>query len=306
VGIITWKSVAQSIAEVWGLHSRSLVYSVVQLFLRPGYFISDYISGKRQVSFPPVKMLAIIALLGVLVDYLTGAIDGVFDMTIEEDKMLFLDNVFMWMNTHPDLMSMILLSYLIIPNYYIFRFAPRNPHHTLPQGFFIQVFNSVIFLVLNMIYDITSMGWFVFVLALLALFFTYKQLFGYGIWGTVWRVAASLACGLLLFVLLLFIDYCIHTLRAGQIDIGMVLVIVIIPLCAALFIAILWISHIFSKPRPSKPQKQTPAPAEAAPAETELVKTQPMETASSKEKTAENPEASQKPESIETNKNKDA
>ena len=306
VGPITWKSVMQSIGEVWGLHNRSLLYSVVQLFLRPGYFISDYISGKKQVSFPPVKMLALVALLGLLVDYLTGAIDGMFGMTFEEDEMLFFDNVIMWMNTHPDMMSMFFLSYLIIPVYFIFRFAPRNTRHTLPQGFFIQVFSSVLFLFLNMLYDITSMGWFVFVLALLALFFTYKQLFGYGIWGTAWRLAAAMVCAVLFLFLLLFIDSCIHMFRAGQTDIGMGLVIVIIPLCVALFIAILWISYIFSKPRPSKPQKPTPAPAEAAQAETEMVKTQPMETASSKEKTAENPEASQKPESIETNKNKDA
>ena len=76
VGRITWKSVAQSIAEVWGMHNRSLLYSVVQLFLRPGYFISDYISGKKQVSFPPVKMLAIIALLGIVVDYPSLGQDG--------------------------------------------------------------------------------------------------------------------------------------------------------------------------------------------------------------------------------------
>ncbi|MBR5674474.1 MAG: DUF3667 domain-containing protein [Muribaculaceae bacterium] len=249
VGRITWKSVAQSVAEVWGLHNRSLFYSVVQLFLRPGYFISDYISGKRQVSFPPVKMLAIIALLGVVVDYLTGAIDGVFDLTIEEDKMLFLDNVFMWINTHPDLMSMIVLSFLIIPNYFIFRYAPRNTFHTLPQGFFIQVFSSVVFLVLNMIYDITSMGWFVFVLALVGLLITYKQLFGYGIWGTAWRVVASFACALLLLLFLLFIDYSIHLLRAGTFDVAMGILFIFIPLCVILFVAILWISFRISKPR---------------------------------------------------------
>ena len=249
MGRITWKSVAQSVAEVWGLHNRSLVYSVVQLFLRPGYFISDYISGKRQVSFPPVKMLAIIALLGVVVDYLTGAIDGVFDLTIEEDKMLFLDNVFMWINTHPDLMSMIVLSFLIIPNYFIFRYAPRNTFHTLPQGFFIQVFSSVVFLVLNMIYDITSMGWFVFVLALIGLLITYKQLFGYGIWGTAWRVVASFACALLLLLFLLFIDYGIHLLRAGTFDVAMGILFIFIPLCVILFVAILWFAYRISKPR---------------------------------------------------------
>ena len=261
VGRITWKSVAQSVAEVWGLHNRSLVYSVAQLFLRPGYFISDYISGKRQVSFPPVKMLAIIALLGVLVDYLTGAIDGVFNLTIEEDNMLYLDNVFMWINTHPDLMSMIVLSFLIIPNYFIFRFAPRNTFHTLPQGFFIQVFSSVLFLVLNMVYDITSMGWFVFVLALGGLLITYRQLFGYGIWGTAWRVVASFACALLLLLFLLFIDYSIHLFGAGTFDVAMGILFIFIPLCAILFSAILWISYWISKPR----VKETRAPMTSRP-----------------------------------------
>ncbi len=148
MGPITWKSVFRSIGEVWGLHNRSLLYSLVQLFLRPGYFISDYISGKRQVSFPPVKMLALIALLGVLVDYLKGTpIAGVFnnDFDFAGDKMLFIDNAFEWMNLHPEVMSLILLSYLIIPNYFIYRYAPRNPHHTLPQGFFIQVLRPSLF-----------------------------------------------------------------------------------------------------------------------------------------------------------------
>ena len=174
LGRITWKSVALSVVEVWGLHNRSLSYSLVQLFLRPGYFISDYISGKRQVSFPPVKMLAIISLLGIIVDRLTGVGDiiGVFnsDFDFKGDKMIFLDNAFEWMNAYPDLMSIIMLSYLIVPNYFIFRFVPRNSHHTLPQGFFIQVFSSVAFLILNMLYDITSMGSVVFVCGVLLLY----------------------------------------------------------------------------------------------------------------------------------------
>lgn len=106
-------------------------------------------------------MLALTAVLGLLIDSLIGNVVGVFSSNVYEfngDKLLFLDNAIEWMNTHPDLMSMIMLSYLIIPNYYIFRFAPRNTHHTLPQGFFIQVFNSVAFLIINMIYDITSIG----------------------------------------------------------------------------------------------------------------------------------------------------
>ena len=258
VGPITWKSVLQSIGEVWGLHNRSLLYSIVQLFLRPGYFIGDYISGKKQVSFPPVKMLALVALLGMLVDVLTGAVVGVFnsDFDFRGDKMLFLDNAFEWMNTHPDLMSIIILSYLIIPVYFIFRFAPRNTRHTLPQGFFIQVFSAVIFLFLNMLYDITSMGWFVFVLGVVFLYVTYRQLFGYGIWGTVWRLAATLISAGLLAVILLFVDFCFHMFPAGMRDEAIGFVLLSVP-CVIAYFLILWISYQVSKPRPQKTKPQS-------------------------------------------------
>ena len=219
MGAITWKSVARSIAEVWGLNNRSLVYSLVQLLLRPGYFISDYISGKRQVSFPPVKMLAIIALLGVLVDYLIGSpITGVFnnDFDFAGDKMLLIDNAFEWMNLHPEVMSLILLSYLIIPIYSIFRFAPRNTRHTLPQGFFIQVFSAVAFLIFNIFDDVTSLHMVIFVLGNVWFYFAYKQLFGYGWWGTLWRLALALVCAHLLALLMLGIDFSIHMIQAGE------------------------------------------------------------------------------------------
>ena len=219
MGAITWRSVLLSIGELWGLHNRSLLYSLVQLFFRPGYFISDYISGKRQVSFPPVKMLAIMALLGLLVDYLIGSpIGGVFnnDFDFAGDKMLFIDNAFEWMNLHPDVMSLILLSYLIIPNYFIYRHAPRNPRHTLPQGFFIQVFTAIAFLVFNLFDDLTSWHLFTFVLGNVWTYVAYKQLFGYGWWGALWRVALALVCAHLLALLMLGIDFSIHMIQSGD------------------------------------------------------------------------------------------
>ena len=68
---LTWASVNSGIMDVWGVGSRALSYTLLQLLLRPGYLIADYISGKRQVSFPPVKMLVIVALVVLL--FLTGS-----------------------------------------------------------------------------------------------------------------------------------------------------------------------------------------------------------------------------------------
>ncbi|MBR6048896.1 MAG: DUF3667 domain-containing protein [Bacteroidales bacterium] len=40
--------------------------------MAPGYFIGDYISGRRQVSFPPVNMLFIVAALYAIIKQLLG------------------------------------------------------------------------------------------------------------------------------------------------------------------------------------------------------------------------------------------
>lgn len=60
---MTWSNVAKGVMDVWGLGSRTMPFSIWQLLCRPGYFIGDYISGKRQLCFPPVKMLFIITFI---------------------------------------------------------------------------------------------------------------------------------------------------------------------------------------------------------------------------------------------------
>ena len=276
LGSITWRSVWHSVAEVWGMHSRSLPYTLLQLFLRPGYMISDYISGKRQVSFPPVKMLVIVGVMGVIVDFFTGAINGMVK-TMSGEKMSYvtdvfswlnvhlngvfpppsdyLNKVFMWLNTHPDVLSLVLLSFLIVPNYFIFRYAPRNSHHTLPQGFFIQVFSSAVFMILNMLYDITSLGWLVFLLAAVMVFVTYKQLFGYGVWGTLWRVVTAFVCAYTMLSVVLNINYGIHLLREHLNELARSFFLNV-PIALLILAIILTISYLISKPRPKK-QKAT-------------------------------------------------
>lgn len=273
IGAITWRSVTASIGEVWGLHNRSMPYTILQLFLRPGYFIRDYICGKRQVSFPPVKMLVLIGVLGVIVDFLTGAIYGM--VYSDGEKMAYVNKAFnwlnvhyegmfpppsdylvavlQWLNTHPDVFSLILLSFLIIPIYFIFRFAPRTPRHTLPQGFFIQVFSTAVLLILNMIYDITALGWFVVILAAVLIYATYRQLFGYGVWGTIWRVVMAFICAFTLLSVLLNINYGIHLLDHGEPGVARGFFINA-PIALLILIVILWFCYFISKPRTS-PEK---------------------------------------------------
>lgn len=217
-GRITWDTVRSGVMDVWGLGSRSLIRSLWNLIVRPGHFISDYINGKWQVSFPPVKMLVIVAVflyfLGRLIYPEFWA--DLFDEVPPEGQgaIGFIDTAVYWIVSHPEWALLFLLSSLIVPTWFVFRHSPRNTRHTLPQGFFIQVFMCVQFYLwlfasssvfrlcgsgLELAFTI-SFG----VILPLLVYVDYKQLFGYGWWGTLWRLVVTLQLAYLCMAVLIF------------------------------------------------------------------------------------------------------
>ncbi|MBR5725482.1 MAG: DUF3667 domain-containing protein [Muribaculaceae bacterium] len=208
-GPITWSSVWQGIMDVWGVGTRSLPYSLWQLIWRPGYMIRDYISGKRQVSFPPVKMLVVVALMLVLVNTLLGVDYSNSNTTVNHGSAAFnakIDVLFDWMTNHIAWTVLMAFSLFIVPVWFLFRQAPRLPRHTLPQGFYIQVLIGVQYLmfmlmVVLLIVLLPSLsgndgsdatGFMVTLVLPIMLLVDYKQLFGYGWWGTFWRVLVAI------------------------------------------------------------------------------------------------------------------
>ena len=196
LGRISWKSVRNGVMDIWGLGTRSLLYSVWQLLMRPGYFISDYISGKRQVSFPPVKMLFIVTVIYSLIIYwLFPKVFGIQLHDIDEGSRQLLSNYYNWYESHFSWAMLGMSVLAILPTWIMFRYSPRNTRHSLPEGFFIQVLFSVLMVVLNffLIYLVlVNLIAFNIAIVLLTMFYYivgYMQLFGYGFWGTLWREA---------------------------------------------------------------------------------------------------------------------
>ena len=180
--------------DLWGLGSRSLLYSIYQLLLRPGYFISDYIGGKRQVSFPPVKMLFIVSVIYSLVAYwLFPDILGISLDYTDQDTRRILSDYYHWAIKNPSWAMLGMSVLAIIPTWIMFRYSPRNTRHSLPEGFFIQVFLSTLevtmtffWIFLGLIHPtVYSAG--VTIIMVFYYIVTYIQLFGYGFWGTLWR-----------------------------------------------------------------------------------------------------------------------
>ena len=186
LGRVNWQSVRQSVGEVWGMGNRSMSHSLLQLFFRPGYFIRDYISGKRQVSFPPVKMLLIIALVASAAIHYWGAktVSTSADFSELGKSNAFVDFA-MWADANKGWGMLAIMSMMVLPTWLLFRHAPGYNQHTVPEGFFIQVFMGillVIFLTLDS-FEVSLAMW----LSVVYYFITYHQLFGYGWWPTIWR-----------------------------------------------------------------------------------------------------------------------
>lgn len=201
VGRITWQTVQQGVMLLWGMDNRSMPYSLWQLLWRPGYFIHDYLSGHRQVSFPPVKMLFIIAFFVVLLEHLIGS-STPETTTTAIDTTTFWGSIEHFLETNVGWAMLLANSLFILPMWVLFRFSPRYECHTLPEGFFIQVFMSTLMLLISLISDVvgliseTASDW-LFILVLCYYVITYHQLFGYGWWGTIWRVTVCLLAVLL-------------------------------------------------------------------------------------------------------------
>jgi len=202
VGRITWRSVWENILNVWGMDSKSLIYSLWQLLWRPGYLISDYINGHRQQSYPPTNMLFIVALFYALVTHWIDPTPA--DIVNEsETELVLLMKAIDWMINNPGWGIMTITMFFIPPTWALFRFSPRNDHHTIPQGAFIQLFMGTLLLICIFLSNTIS-GYFHWLIPLYY-YIAYRQLFGYRFWGTTWRLLIIINVWFLLIVLLVAI-----------------------------------------------------------------------------------------------------
>ena len=159
-------------------------------------------------------MLVIVALIVFLLNSLINPNDFTTTDNNTDFKLFF--RFLNWLSHHYDWAAMFFCSFLIIPTHLIFRHSPRYSHHTLPEGFFIQVFNAtqiIIITILPVVIGAFIKGdpdWFYIVWGIIILFFiyrTYLQLFGYGYWGTLWRLAMVLVAGVMTLIIIIILVF---------------------------------------------------------------------------------------------------
>lgn len=141
-------------------------------------------------------MLVIVCLFVVAFEWVFNLRNDVLGIQFNIPKV---DEIVEWINSQKSWATLLLQSFYILPTWLVFRFAPSYPHHTLPEGFFLQVFLSVQSLLLSFIgywgQNAELIVWLVY------MYITYRQLFGYGWWGTLWRLAVMLLLAILVLII---------------------------------------------------------------------------------------------------------
>ena len=221
-GRITWRWVGKSILDVWGLDSRSLPNTLLQLFIRPGRLIGAYLDGQHQICYKPFNMLFILAIFYVVVQQLLG---WDYAATPEDKGGKVVQMVFEWVSEHPAWNAMLISVAMIIPTWLFFHFAPRHTRHTLPEGIFIQLFMNILILVIVFLSD-----FFILFSLLIPVYYyiAYRQLFGYRPWGTIWRILLCFAVWFIFFVILINLLYIVttHPDKLPRVAIGLLLYLV--------------------------------------------------------------------------------
>ena len=221
-GRITWRWVGKSILDVWGLDSRSLPNTLLQLFIRPGRLIGAYLDGQHQICYKPFNMLFILAIFYVVVQQLLG---WDYAATPDDKGGKVVQMVFEWVSEHPAWNAMLISVAMIIPTWLFFQFAPRHTRHTLPEGIFIQLFMNILILVIVFLSD-----FFILFSLLIPVYYyiAYRQLFGYRPWGTIWRILLCFAVWGIFFLIFINLLYIVttHPEKLPRVAIGLLLYLV--------------------------------------------------------------------------------
>jgi len=138
-------------------------------------------------------MLLIVAIVYMIIRKLIHSPEIVASAGADRDFLL-IELFTTWCLNNPRWGMIVICSLFIFPTWLFFRFSPRYPKHTLPEGFYIQVFMSTIVLVVVAItggLTTTWSGW----LFVGCYYVAYCQLFGYGLWGTFWRLLLTILEG---------------------------------------------------------------------------------------------------------------
>ena len=121
-----------------------------------------------------------------------------WEYTLEQ----YYDRFDVWSDDNLGWSMLLISSFMIFPTWIFFRRSKSLPKHTLPEGFYIQVFMCQFLLIFSELSEVFN---YFILLVPLYYVYTYRQLFRYSIWGTVWRLSICFLLTTWIIISLIFV-----------------------------------------------------------------------------------------------------
>jgi hypothetical protein len=212
---------------------KGILFTIKELFTRPGHSIREYIQGKRIKHFKPISLVLLLAgILGLLSHYFHF---GILNDTLKihgtgskaEEVQESFNQVSEWVSSHYALVSLLLLPVYTLGTFFSFRKKGYNfIEHLVLNAFLTSqrlVLRIVLFPFFNLLNGTDELDFFsgiVNTVIFILTFWTFVQFFNATKKSTVfWRTVLSFTISGTLYLLLAFVGMVLLFLKTGYIKI---------------------------------------------------------------------------------------
>lgn len=170
--------------------NRGILFTIKELFVRPGNSIREFLEGKRKQHFKPLAFVLLVSTIYVLLTYFTGtktflgnALTGVSDAISSRGQELSTSiKILNWLANNYAYSTLLLLPIFSLASYLSFKKVQYNYFEHLILNFYITGQQIVIYIIFTFLYyAFNSDSYFLqglpFILSILFTFLTFIQFF---------------------------------------------------------------------------------------------------------------------------------
>ena len=173
--------------------NRGILYTIKELFTRPGHSIREFIEGKRKYHFKPLAFVLLAATIYVLVMHiieqetnlgqgLSGMTRGLKSATDDKIDFSYTLNILEWMTKNYAYSTLILIPFFSFSTYLAFKSTKYNYFEHLILNFFVTGQQLVIYIIFALLYFLLNIenkyaSIIPFALTILFQFWTFIQFF---------------------------------------------------------------------------------------------------------------------------------
>jgi hypothetical protein len=128
---------------------KGLVYTIKELFTRPGYTIREFIEGQRVKHFKPISLVLVLAgIYGFFTHYFDISPIIQISVDTEEQKVINVKEITDWISSHHAFTTLILLPFTSLGTYWAF----KKEKYNFIQHIVINSFLSGLHIILRLLF----------------------------------------------------------------------------------------------------------------------------------------------------------